>query len=334
METPSPSDWRQVKDEHLDAPQRESLFEDVVHFSKRLTPGDLELLDKDPRCMALPMFKLVIAEWLIVLKYMTTMLGKMEWQFEQPHWGGNPKQIDSLLKKLSPWRRNIGYYETMITEAIARLFPPEIRAPLHASATGTHTFDATLTGSKVHKDTGIRSLWTDFQNVKQQMDNIQARIKSIEQTATNAINIEESRRSVKQNKNLARLTFLATIFIPLNFTSSFLSISPDFPSAHHTIWLFFVIGIPLTCLALLVVDLSHPSGNGFCMRKLRKMRNKPEKKEKGKDEIKARTPPSPSGRATGVSTRHTLKTRGTIPWIRGRAETTNNGPAGRAEDLQ
>lgn len=291
--------------------------------------------------MALSMFKLVVADWLTVLKYMTTMLGKMEWEFEKPHWGGDPQQIDDLLKKLSPWRRNIGYYETMISEAIARLFPPEIRAPLHASATANPILEASPPiWATEQTETGVRSLWTDFQNVKRQMDEIQARIKSIEQTATNGINIEETRRaveesqrSVKQNKNLARLTFLATIFIPLNFTSSFLSISPDFPSAHHTIWLFFVIGIPLTCLALLAVDLSHPEDNGFCRRKLRRLRGEEERKnkkttEKEKDKSNSATVSTSSARnGTGVWTRPTFRRQNTIPWLR-RPGTVYNKPEG------
>ena len=332
------SEWRQNPDKCFDAPEHKSLFKDTIYWCEKLTPDDLDLVDRDPRCMALSMIKLVIADWLTVLKYMTTMLGKMEWEFDKPHWAEDPQEIDDLLKKLSPWRRNVGYYETMISEAIARLFPPEVRAPLHASPGTDSPFDASPHTSAISQnDTGVRSLWTDFQNVKRQMDEIQARIKSIERTATNSINIEESRRaveesrrSVKGNEYLSRLTLLATIFIPLNFTSSFLSISPDFLTAHQTIWLFFVIGIPMTCLALLVVDLSHPDDNGFCKRRLRRLRGQPEIKEKDKDKIKESSPPSSSGRATGVSTRHDLRTRGTIPW-RGGAETTNNGPVRRAQ---
>lgn len=111
------------------------------------------------------------------------------------------------------------------------------------------------------------------------MNESQARIRTIENIAMNGINAEEARRAVKQNGNLTRLTGLATIFIPLNFTSSFLSISPDFSAAKMSFWLFFAIGIPLTLAALLIVDLSHPKGKGFLVKKCGQLREKFAKKK-------------------------------------------------------
>lgn len=273
-ETPSMAEWRKNPNQEFNAPTRESMFDDVKYWCGKLTKDDLDLIDSDPRNIALSVYKLILADWLTTLKYMIAQLGKIEWEFERPHWGEKPSDIDALLKKISPWRRNVGYYQTMISEAIARLYPPEVRAPLHAlgaSSVPTET-DPTPAHFFLPKkdDRGISALWVDFRNVKRQMDEIQMRLKSIETMATNGINIEESRRAVKQNKNLARLTFLATIFIPLNFTSSFLSVSPDFAKAHQTIWLFFAIGIPITLLSLAVVDLTHPQKKGFLQGKYRK----------------------------------------------------------------
>ncbi|CAK4031897.1 hypothetical protein DOTSEDRAFT_73705 [Lecanosticta acicola] len=277
-QTPSMQSWRDNPYQSFDAPERKSLFEDVVYWSERMTAQDLALADRDPRCLALSMLKLVIADWLTVLKYMTSTLGKLEWELEVPHWGrGGVHETDRLLKKLSPWRRNVGYYETMISQAIARLFPPEVRAPLHTSApAGANAFDTPLRPPDHYwsydqsHDTGIRSLWLDFQNVKRQMDEVQARIRDIEQIAFNASNIEESRRAVEQNRSIGTLTFLATIFIPLNFTSSFLSISADFSEARTTVLLWFAIGIPLTVLTLLVLNLLHRGRKGYLLKALRK----------------------------------------------------------------
>lgn len=277
--TPTMASWRQNPDKEVEAPKRLNLFEDVKYWCARLNTEELELVNRDPRCIALSAYKIIIADWLTTLKYMIAQLGKIEWEFERPHWGEKPSDIDTLLKKLSPWRRNVGYYQTMISEAIARLYPPEVRAPLHALgaagiAAETDPTPAAPFFMPGKDDKGITGLWVDFRNVKRQIDEIQIRLKSIETMATNGINIEESRRAVKQNKNLARLTFLATIFIPLNFTSSFLSISPDFASAHQSIWLFFVIGIPITIFSLIVVDLTHPQKKGFLHRQYRKQKHR------------------------------------------------------------
>lgn len=240
-----------------------SLFQELVYWSSRMTQKDIDSVHADPTCISIPVLRLVIADWLTVLKYMTARLGLIEWEMEKPHWGENPSEMDDLMKKLAPWRRNIGYYQAMVNETIARLFPHTLQTPFDAAMDSTGS--PISTQIPVCSNSQMMSLWPDFRIVKQQMHDCHARIMSIQTTATNAINIEESRRAVEQNKNalqqnknLARLTFLATIFIPLNFTSSFLSMSPNFAQAKGTVWLFFVLGIPITLSALIVVDLTHP----------------------------------------------------------------------------
>lgn len=288
-----------------------TLFEEVIYWSRKLSPVELESIQADPRCLAIPMIKLVIADWLAVSKYMTTRLGIIEWEIEEPHWGENPREMDILMKKLAPWRRNIGYYQTMVNEAIARLFPSLSQTPLDMAALTDPLGNAALSSSPRGSDSRsqLLSLWPDFKIVKQNMADCHARIMSIQNTATNAINIEESRRAItqnnnalKQNKELGRLTFLATIFIPLNFTSSFLSMSPDFFNATRTVWLFFVLGVPITLTALIVVDLNRSEENtSICKKLWRKLYTNTERDEN-----------------TAAEARPNLGRGATIPWALGR----------------
>jgi len=232
--TPSYQIWCSNPDQPFEAPKRLDLFDDVVYWSRKVT-HDLDVVDCNPIRLAIPAYKLIIADWNTVLKHMTTMLGKIEWEFENPHWG-TPSDNAKLIKKLSPWRRNVGYYQKMIADAIHRLLSPQ---------------------------TGLEALRTDFEHVQQEMNNIQLRIERIQVMATNAISAEEGRLTAKQNSQFASLTMLATIFLPLNFTSSFLSMSPDFFFATKTIWLFFAIGVTLTMTVLLIVDLTRPERKGI-----------------------------------------------------------------------
>lgn len=233
----------------VEAPNQSSLFDDAIYWSSRMTAPELASVRDDltSRCIAIPMFRLVLADWRTVLKYMSTMLGKIEWEFEDPHWAEEPSDIDKTMRKLSPWRRNVPYYQSMIQESIDRIFRPEKSKMGMVNPLNTPT-----------PNSGVLSLLYDFQIVQRLMDASQQRIDAIQTIATNSINIQESRRAVEQNQHLAKLTFLATIFIPLNFTSSFLSMSPNFAAAKQTIWMFFAIGAPLTLFALTVVDLSNP----------------------------------------------------------------------------
>ncbi|CAK1360116.1 hypothetical protein CB0940_06217 [Cercospora beticola] len=300
--TPTMKQWTQKADTEPEAPPRTSLFDDVVYWSCRLTPGDLQLVKEDPKYIALPMYKLVIADWLVVLKYMTTMFGLIEWTFSKPHWGESPGDIDELLTRIAPWRRNVPYYQAMVDDSIARLFP--------AIAVAYPTTPANLVVPAPDISKGIYSLWSDFKNIKHQLDEHKRRIQSIQTMATNAINNEEARRAVKQNTNLARLSFLATFFIPLNFTSSFLSMSPDFPTASNytTIWLFFVLGIPITILAFIIVDFTKPDKKGITRQAWLKIHP-----EKPKAAEAMGTQASEPGDKP--------KTRSTMGWLTNRAET-------------
>ncbi|KAH9843269.1 hypothetical protein Tdes44962_MAKER07590 [Teratosphaeria destructans] len=257
---------------------RTSLFDDAVYWSSKIGTKELQKIHQEPKCFAIPMLQLVLADWRTVLKYMTTMLGKIEWEFERPHWGEATDDIDKSLRKLSPWMRNMHYYKAMVAEAIDRLFPPHERTQFsHDRQSGSQAplipldHDNNTHGGTPTPSSGILSLLYDFYLVQQQMETSKQRIEGIQAMATNTINIEEARRAVDQNKHLARLTLLATIFIPLSFTSSFLSMSPGFasPASVTTVWLFFALGVPLTLSALVIVDVTNPK-SGFLVTTLRR----------------------------------------------------------------
>ncbi len=59
--------------------------------------------------------------------------------------------------------------------------------------------------------------------------------------------IEESRKGIEQSGRLKRLTLLATIFIPLNFTASLFGMNVDlFGQSTVEPWWFFVLCVPIT----------------------------------------------------------------------------------------
>ncbi|KAH6656317.1 hypothetical protein BKA67DRAFT_599736 [Truncatella angustata] len=196
------------------APSRKSLFEDVVFWSKHMTERDLEAIASDPRTIAVQMYKLVIADWLTLIKYITARLGQIEWELENPDFRKDSAGVDASLQKLHPWRRSVPLYRSFIADTIDRIFPQEL---------------------------------AQYAN----------RIERIVAVATAIISIEESRRAIAQNKNLARLTYLASIFVPMSFVSSFFSMSEDVTALSSTYWIYFCTALPLTIVALCVADFLH-----------------------------------------------------------------------------
>ncbi|KAM0276384.1 hypothetical protein ACHAQH_006786 [Verticillium albo-atrum] len=76
----------------------------------------------DPRIMLRGLSQIVCAEWLTVIRYITTRLGQVEWELENPDLRRDPSGIDSSLARLHPWRRSVPLYKALIKEATAKVF--------------------------------------------------------------------------------------------------------------------------------------------------------------------------------------------------------------------
>jgi pseudouridine-5'-monophosphatase len=62
--------------------------------------------------------------------------------------------------------------------------------------------------------------------------------------------IEESRKAIEQSVRLTRLTLLATLFIPLSFTSSLLAMNIDFLGQNVVeYWWYFHLCVSITLVA-------------------------------------------------------------------------------------
>jgi hypothetical protein len=71
--------------------------------------------------------------------------------------------------------------------------------------------------------------------------------------AMNKTTIEESRKAIEQSERLKRLTLLATLFIPLSFSSSLLGMNIDLLGQNAVrFWWFFVLCVPITLFAYTV----------------------------------------------------------------------------------
>ena len=209
----------------------------------RLDEVDIESIREDPKGCAQPALWLILSDWHHVVQYVTAQLGWIEWEIEIPALRKETSGIDATMRKLHPWRRNVSLYRAMVAQSIDRIFTKEMQ----------RKYEQDLPDP----DRGLPALFRDFQIVLRDIDTIQARIERIVSVAAALLSIEEGRRAMNQNNNVARLTYLATIFIPLSFVSGFLSMAPDISRLRQTFWVFFAIAIPLTGAALFVADFLH-----------------------------------------------------------------------------
>ena len=212
-------------------PPGTSTFDDVVYWSQKMTKQEIASIQHDPRVLGRKAFAMVCAEWRGLIQYINTRLAQIEWELEEPEYRKDASGLDASLQKLHPWRRCVPAYYQFVAETIDRVFPEDV---------------STADGS------GLNALLPDFKIVLKKISALESRLERIVNVATAIINIDEARRSVEQNRNFGRLTYLAVIFVPASFLASFFSMTPDLSALGQTFWIYSSIAAPLTATALMV----------------------------------------------------------------------------------
>ncbi|KAM3419661.1 hypothetical protein BST61_g2994 [Cercospora zeina] len=156
-----------------EGPKQNSLFREVVDICSRFGPQDLRRIRNDPRCIAMPVYGRVTADWLQVLNYFTAVLSTIEWQFEKQSWGEQPNNLNETFTQLLLWRRNASDNLSMINDNIANLFPATTSMPFQ-------------------EQSAIFELWSESRFLRQKANQIQARISSIEAVTLSNLSVEET----------------------------------------------------------------------------------------------------------------------------------------------
>ncbi|OTB09088.1 hypothetical protein M426DRAFT_18472 [Hypoxylon sp. CI-4A] len=230
-------------------PPRTSLFDDLLFWIGQTSQEDIDAIENNPRAMAFRILQIICAEWLTLSRYITARLGQIEWEIESPELFQVKKldlQRESMnfnmsLKKLHTWRRRLPVYRAMVSETRTKLFPDH------------HRDDDELAPLLRRRDC-IAGMEKDFRLVADHFNDLLSRTERIAAVATAVTAIEESRRAIEQNKTLGRLTYLAVIFAPLSFVSSFFSMSGNLAELSQTFWVYFCVAVPISLLVYLLVD--------------------------------------------------------------------------------
>lgn len=170
------------------------------------------------------------AEWLTVLQYITTSLIRLEYALEHPSYRSTTSSLDFALDRLHPLRRLIPVYRCMLAETLNSFLSQDPPNP--------ETLDLHVT----------------YSGLLTTLDTLSSRASAIISLATALISVEENKRAMKMNTNLVRVTYLAVVFVPMAFVSSFFSMTPDLSSITTTIWIYFSVAVPLTALCLAIAD--------------------------------------------------------------------------------
>ncbi|KAI1204159.1 uncharacterized protein F4807DRAFT_359890 [Annulohypoxylon truncatum] len=91
----------------------------------------------------------------------------------------------------------------------------------------------------------------DFEYLLRRVHNLLRRIERTISISMSLINMEQAKRSIDQNMTLFRFTVVASIYIPLSFTTSFFGMNfLEFGQGPLSIWVFFVASVPIFILSI------------------------------------------------------------------------------------
>ncbi|KAH7068426.1 hypothetical protein BKA63DRAFT_451809 [Paraphoma chrysanthemicola] len=194
--------------------------------------------------IVLPTLNTVSAEWYIVCSYVKSRLGQIEWELETPSpFKARGRSVDTALRKIATWRRQIPTWREMVQETLDDALPTAIRL------TTQDGFQSNLEGfqdAKVDYERILRTL----EELQTRVDHLSDRGNAEMQLAAAHEQYEAAQKGLEESHNLARLTWLATIFIPMTFVSGLFSMTDNVGTITGTFKTYFAVAIPLAVVSL------------------------------------------------------------------------------------
>ncbi|KAF2272729.1 uncharacterized protein EI97DRAFT_385072 [Westerdykella ornata] len=186
---------------------------------------------------ALPALNIICADWLVTCEYMKARLAQIDWELEKPHiFRSRGDVVDNALRRLYIWRRVLAVLRDMIKDTIDQAIPSAER------------LTATSKGGSI----SVNDILPDYERVHALLNELQERVDRLTTVVASEISTEDSRRGLQENHNLARLTWLATTFIPLSFVSGFFSMTDSLSGMKETFGWYFCVAVPLTIFVMVV----------------------------------------------------------------------------------
>lgn len=193
----------------------------------------------DKLLIVCPSLLTVCGEWLDLLATAKDMVARFESRSESENPTGSRSSV--VLQQLAEWHEHIQTWREMVVDTLER---------------GLVTAEQ-LTQPQSSKH--FEQIVLDFKRVIRKLDALQNRIDRIIDRGTADLQLEAARQSleaakqsVRESHNLARLSWLATIFIPLTFITGLFSMGDDLGSMTTTFKTYFEVAIPVALVALVI----------------------------------------------------------------------------------
>lgn len=213
---------------------------------------------------------LVGSEWLTMCDYIKTRLNQIDLETVDPEHFAVTHHVDVALGKLHMWRRLIPLYREMVAETLQHVF----HFPCHAktgisrkeSTYGSADEGVLLTTAPEAKDcpgratsppSSVRAYEEDFKLVLAYLEEYQSRIDRLTSVVTAVLAVEDARTANTDARNIGRLTWLATFFIPFGVVSGIFSMQSVSDMSLDTIRLYFAVTLPVAVVTVAAAWALH-----------------------------------------------------------------------------
>ncbi|KAI1304367.1 hypothetical protein F5Y03DRAFT_177760 [Xylaria venustula] len=241
-------------------PAQDKFFEDFIFWAqqKDLYPSCNNSPVSQPLVPIQVLLHLVCSEWFTMSDYIKTRLNQLDWEIIKPEFFRLSKAgVDNMLEKLHMWRRLVPLYREMVSETARHVDQFSYRIEALAATLDSrptkdphHSTANSLSTANSIPNEAQRSLINDydqdFKLIKEKLEEYQTRIDQLTSVVTAVISIDNSQRSLQDNRNIGRLTWLATFFIPLSLIAGILSMQSNVKDiSGFTFKVYFATSLPL-----------------------------------------------------------------------------------------
>lgn len=103
----------------------------------------------------------------------------------------------------------------------------------------------------------LTQLVVDFENLINRSERLCRECERNMSMATSNASILEAKRGIEQSQSLFKFTVLASVYVPLSYTASFFGMNfQEIGQGKLSIWLYFVVSLPIFTLSLLTMFLN------------------------------------------------------------------------------
>lgn len=198
-----------------------------------MSADDRDLITKDNNFIISPIFCSIPAQWLLTFEHISSRLSLIEWEIERKD-HRTAQSLDEALQRLHPWRRNVVNYGHSIRQSLDII---------------EERFGEASRETQMH----WKPLIANFRDVEKRYKTLEEKVDRIMAVLSSVLTLEEAKKQIDNARDVARITYLAFVFVPFSLVSSYFSMNQQFDQGPAKVyWVFFVVAVPLSVLCLLI----------------------------------------------------------------------------------